>query len=162
MRDTMPIYEYQCDECGLRAEKLWKRLSTAKATIECASCGEDMRKLVSATNFAFKHGASQTRGMARPSTGTSDDWNFDKAVGRDAEAKWKIIDERRSAKDKHIREERASGRGVNTEHLVRTPDGDYRTIQEPERKAVNSARSFHHEVTKQMPKAPGKGPPKDS
>ena len=35
----MPIYEYKCDDCGTRFEKLVRRTSDAPG-IECPSCGE--------------------------------------------------------------------------------------------------------------------------
>jgi len=138
----VPIYEYQCEECGLKAEKLWKRVSLAKATIPCESCGTNMRKLISAANFAFKHSATQTRGALPPSTGTSDDWSFDKAIGRDAEEKWKTVEQREAVKDKTVRQEREAGRGVTRDHLVPKVDGsgEYRVITETERVKANQNR----------------------
>jgi putative FmdB family regulatory protein len=35
----MPIYEYKCDDCGTRFEKLVRRTADAPG-IECPSCGE--------------------------------------------------------------------------------------------------------------------------
>lgn len=49
----MPIYEYQCDECGHTLEKLQK-LSDAPLT-DCPDCGKAaLRKLVSAAGFRLK------------------------------------------------------------------------------------------------------------
>lgn len=48
----MPIYEYQCQECGQRTEEL-QRLDDPPLT-ECRECGGPMRKLVSAPAFQFK------------------------------------------------------------------------------------------------------------
>jgi len=157
----MPIHEYRCNECGLQIEKLFKRVSLVPDVVPCPdeNCGNtEMQKLVSAANHTFKHGEGQMRGMLPPNTGTSDDWNADKAIGRDAARKWEIINQRKTHKDKILREERAQGRGVTTEHLVRTPDGDYRTIKEPERKAVNAARTLHHEASKLRPSSPAGAP----
>ena len=51
----MPIYEYQCDECSHRLEKL-QRMSDAPLT-ECPACGEStLKKLVSAAAFRLKGG----------------------------------------------------------------------------------------------------------
>ena len=36
----MPIYEYLCDDCGTRFEKL-VRTSEASAVVDCPSCGEN-------------------------------------------------------------------------------------------------------------------------
>ena len=51
----MPIYEYQCDDCGATLEKL-QRLSDAPL-IDCPKCGKSaLRKLVSAPSFRLKGG----------------------------------------------------------------------------------------------------------
>jgi len=107
-----------------------------------------MRKLVSAVNFSFKHPSSQTRGALPPSTGTSDDFNFDKAIGRDAEKKWKDIEARNSLKDRTIRHEREEGRGVTRDHLVPKVDGsgEYRVITEAERVRANQNRQTAFEI----------------
>ena len=49
----MPIYEYQCSECGFKDEYLQK-VSEAPLTV-CPSCGKaSFRKLVSAAGFQLK------------------------------------------------------------------------------------------------------------
>lgn len=49
----MPIYEYQCQSCGKRLEKLQK-LSDA-ALSQCPECGkETLTKLISASGFRLK------------------------------------------------------------------------------------------------------------
>lgn len=157
----MPIYEYQCDMCGLRIEKLWKSISAAKVNITC-SCGEDMRKLMSAANHAFVHSKKHTRGSLPPSTGTSDDWNFDKAIGRDAEEKWKGIEGRNKIKDTRIRDERKAGFAVNRDHLIpkRDGSGDYRVITESERVVVNQNRETVFQIS-QAAKKQGEKKSKD-
>ena len=51
----MPIYEYQCRECGHRLEKLQK-MNDAPLT-QCPACGaESLTKLVSAAAFRLKGG----------------------------------------------------------------------------------------------------------
>ncbi len=43
----MPIYEYRCEECGEKFEKL-VRLSTSTSEIECPNCsGQKVEKLIS-------------------------------------------------------------------------------------------------------------------
>jgi putative FmdB family regulatory protein len=155
----MPIYEYQCDSCGLRDEKFWKRISAAKDTIKCGSCDEDMRKLVTAGSFTFNHSAGQKRGSLPPSTGTSDDWNFDKAIGRDAEDKWGKIEKRNKVKDTTVRDEYKAGRLVNRDQLVPKQDGtgEYRVITEPERVRTNQNRQTAFDIAKAA-KEQGKSP----
>ena len=51
----MPIYEYECDSCGHKLEKLQK-ISDAPLT-NCPTCEQpDLRKLVSAVAFRLKGG----------------------------------------------------------------------------------------------------------
>ena len=151
----MPIYEFQC-ECGVKFEKLYKRVSTAEDSAPCPDCGKPSRKLVSAGNFAFKHSASQTRGIAPPSTGTSDDWNYDKAIGRDAAQRWEAIEKRNKEKDRIVRQEREAGRGVTRDHLVPTSEKreDYRVIKDSERQVVNANREKATEARKHLPPPP--------
>lgn len=46
----MPIYEYQCQECGHQFDKLQK--ISDESLIECPSCNEPgLKKLISAPSF---------------------------------------------------------------------------------------------------------------
>ena len=150
----MPIYEYQCDSCGLKMDRLWKSISAATETIQC-DCGERMSKKVTSANFKFSHPQTQTRGMAPPNTGTSDDWKADLAIGRDSEKKWREIEKREKVKDTHIMDERRSGRVVTRDHLVPKADGsgEYRTITESERVRVNENREAAFNISKATKKS---------
>ncbi|MGE0858094.1 MAG: FmdB family zinc ribbon protein [Gammaproteobacteria bacterium] len=49
----MPIYEYQCQDCGHKLEVM-QRISDARLTT-CPACGKDaLQKLVSAVGFQLK------------------------------------------------------------------------------------------------------------
>lgn len=48
----MPIYEYQCEDCGERTEVL-QRMSDPPLA-ECPACEGAVRKLISAPAFQFK------------------------------------------------------------------------------------------------------------
>lgn len=51
----MPIYEYQCQECGSKLEKL-QRMSDDPLT-DCPACGQPaLKRLVSAAGFRLKGG----------------------------------------------------------------------------------------------------------
>ena len=51
----MPIYEYQCEQCGHKLEKLQKISDEPLKT--CPQCGDQsLRKLVSAAAFRLKGG----------------------------------------------------------------------------------------------------------
>lgn len=148
----MPVYEYQCDSCGFRKEQFWARISTAKDTIPCAECKDPMRKLVSAASFKFAHSEKQVRGAAPPNTGTSDDWDYDKAIGRDAEKKWGVIEKRGAEKDRVIRNEKGNGLDLKRNQLVPTVEGGYRPIKEEERIRVNEGRKIAAELNEAMSK----------
>lgn len=48
----MPLYEYQCDSCGARFERIQKFSDPAIDT--CPTCGGPVHKLVSSPAFQFK------------------------------------------------------------------------------------------------------------
>ncbi|MCM2317026.1 MAG: hypothetical protein NDJ92_17905 [Thermoanaerobaculia bacterium] len=48
----MPLYEYQCQECGEKTEVV-RRFDDAPLTI-CSSCGGALKKLISAPAIQFK------------------------------------------------------------------------------------------------------------
>jgi putative FmdB family regulatory protein len=48
----MPLYEYQCEACGTRVEKIQKFSDPPLAT--CTACGGAMRKLPSSPAIQFK------------------------------------------------------------------------------------------------------------
>jgi putative FmdB family regulatory protein len=56
----MPIFEYQCDDCGTKFEKLMRR---AEANgIACPSCGEKHLTQQYSTFAAHANGASEAKG----------------------------------------------------------------------------------------------------
>lgn len=56
----MPVYEYQCTECGNQFE-LRQKFSDAPAS-ECPSCSGPVKKLISQSGFALKGGGWYTEG----------------------------------------------------------------------------------------------------
>lgn len=56
----MPMYEYQCDDCGLVFEARQK-FSDAPLT-ECRECGGAVQKIISQTSFALKGGGWYDQG----------------------------------------------------------------------------------------------------
>jgi putative FmdB family regulatory protein len=54
----MPIYEYQCQACDERFDKLLRSMSQAPAGVACPACGStDVRRLISAP---IVHSAGET------------------------------------------------------------------------------------------------------
>lgn len=149
----MPVYEFMCDDCGIKFEKLFRQVTDDAAP--CPECGEPARRLVSEVNHTFKHAESQTRGPLPPNTGTSDDWNYDKAIGRDAAEKWEGIEQRTAAKDAIVRGEAKEGRGITRDHLVPDSEGGYRVVTEPERNSINTRREAATKAREAIASTPG-------
>ena len=49
----MPLYEYECNSCGYRFEKL-QRVSDAPSERECPECGGNARRKIGAPALQFK------------------------------------------------------------------------------------------------------------
>ena len=133
----MPIYEFTCQTCGLRFDRLSKMSESGLREVPCAECKQPAIRAISIVNHTFAHGANQVRGAAPPNTGTSDDWNYDKAIGRDAEQKWRLID----ARTKHKKDILKATPGATGDDLSRTHDGTYRVMPQGERVAAETGRA---------------------
>ncbi len=62
----MPIFEYQCDDCGNKFEKLVRRSAEADGA-ECPSCGRDHVTTQVSTFAARANGMSRDAAPACPS-----------------------------------------------------------------------------------------------
>ena len=150
----MPVYEFQCEECGLRFEKLFRSVST-EPEVSCSACGKPARKLVSAASFQFAH--TPVGGPRPQNTGVHAlDYNADRIIGRDAEMRWKAVEERKALKEKVAREHhREGGKAFGMDHIVRdsSSEGGYRTMRENERQYVNDHRTTAFEIAQATAKA---------
>jgi len=64
----MPLYEYRCEECGLRFEV---RQKFSDAPVEgCRQCGGKVKKLISQTAFALKGGGWYQQGYSQSGDGS--------------------------------------------------------------------------------------------
>ncbi|MBI5497162.1 MAG: zinc ribbon domain-containing protein [Deltaproteobacteria bacterium] len=69
----MPIYEYQCGDCGTRIEVMQKMSEAPLKT--CTGCGKDaLEKLISQSAFQLKGGGwySDLYGSTRKDSGTAE------------------------------------------------------------------------------------------
>lgn len=56
----MPIYEFQCADCGERKEILFRN-NDEKVEMKCEKCGsENLQRVLSSTNFSVSGGGSGT------------------------------------------------------------------------------------------------------
>jgi len=100
----MPIYEFKCNECGLRFERLYAE-TKGEATEECPSCKKAAHKIISRTNHVMKESKVIPK-------------EIDLKVGRDAEKRWLAYEDRKNEKEKIKKET-----GVNK--LSRNAEGKY-------------------------------------
>ena len=83
----MPIYEYQCDSCGNRFEKI-ERFSDAPLTVH-EECGGHVERLISSPAFHFKGTGWYVTDYAKkngktPAAESKDDKSGEKAEKKDA------------------------------------------------------------------------------
>jgi putative FmdB family regulatory protein len=91
----MPIFKFDCPECGLTFEKLVQNRNIKE--MECIHCAFTAQKRLSAFNSQFADAKNASRGFS----GVYDlDVNLDKNLGRDAQNRWEIIKNRESQKDR--------------------------------------------------------------
>jgi putative FmdB family regulatory protein len=97
----MPLYEYQCHDCGNRFERTAKPAKREEQP--CPSCGKKARIRM---NGDFSYSFNQTvGGMEPPNTGVSAyDHMVDRVIGKDAEQRWKSIEEREAHKREVLRD----------------------------------------------------------
>jgi len=62
----MPIYEYKCDDCGTKFEKL-VRAAAVESGVECPSCGQKHLKQEYSTFAAPASSPKQSDGPSCPS-----------------------------------------------------------------------------------------------
>ena len=65
----MPIYEYKCNACGHRFEKLQSFSEEPVKT--CPQCGGEVRKLISRSSFILKGSGWYATDYARKNGGSS-------------------------------------------------------------------------------------------
>jgi putative FmdB family regulatory protein len=66
----MPIFEYQCDDCGTKFEKLVRRLGGEE--VMCPSCGESKLTMQFSTFAAHSNGESDGGFDSGPDSGNDE------------------------------------------------------------------------------------------
>lgn len=135
----MPLYRYQCDECGLRFDA---RVSTAHSTdpYPCLGCQTLANRLVPETMTSTYNPKGD--GTIRPqNTGVNSyDANVDRVIGDHAKGSYEQISKRHARKREIIRD----NPGISGHDLSRTDDNDYRILNTSERQAAETARNLHN------------------
>ena len=82
----MPLYEYECNDCGGRFEQIQKFSDPLEET--CPTCGGVVHKLLSSPAIQFKGtGWYVTDYANKPSTGQADGEREGPTAGKDADSK---------------------------------------------------------------------------
>jgi putative FmdB family regulatory protein len=105
----MPKYAFECQECHVRFERTLKM--GEHTTHPCPSCDDEAPRLFTAEGFGFAF----DKGAGAPANSGVHDLDYptaDKAVGRSADERWSLLDDRRKVKETA----RAQG---NTQALIR-------------------------------------------
>jgi putative FmdB family regulatory protein len=66
----MPIYEYRCEDCGKKFEKLVRRAGETEG-LECPGCGQTRLKQEFSTFAAHANGSSKQAGVPPCANGGS-------------------------------------------------------------------------------------------
>lgn len=81
----MPIYEYECRQCGKRTELLQRMDDAPMAT--CPECGGEVRKLISAPAVQFKGSGWYVTDYAGKKGGSSSTTNTEGKTESKSESK---------------------------------------------------------------------------
>ena len=134
----MPLYSFQCFECGCRFEKMVS-LSQAMDSTTCPSCKEQAERVVEDVSFSFDT-ESTHEGVALQNTGVSSvDYDWDEIVARDAEKRWETVGNRQNLK-RHVLSENP---GHTRWDLLKSPDGDYDVMTPEETDCSWRIREIH-------------------
>lgn len=133
----MPIYEWQCRECGLRFEATCS-IARREEPRPCLSCGAPAEQAVpSEVSGHFNH---EVTGPGPQNTGIHGlDTDYDKVIGQHAKQGWTVVEERVREKRRVMAEE-----GVEDgEQLSRNLDGSYRVLTPEERGVHDRGLNVH-------------------
>mgnify|MGYP003408647751 CR=1 FL=1 len=131
----MPTYRFQCSACGL---SFTARAAVNAPEAPCAACKTAApRDLPQGTRTGHAAAANPTGSNPAPgATGYAGvDYNYDRAIGEDARAKWAILAARQREKLGYLEATGATGFD-----LSRMPDGTYRVMAPTERGAKTAVR----------------------
>jgi len=135
--DAIPLYSYQCEDCGLRFDR---RMSASRAgdAVGC-KCGEQASRVVpDSVQTTFNPKGDGT--IQPQNTGVSSyDANVDRVIGEHARGSWDAIAQRHTRKREVLR----NNPGKTGWDLGRTLDGDYQPMKTEERGAAEMARGLH-------------------
>lgn len=105
----MPLYEYQCDKCGHRFEKIQK--FSDKMVKKCPECGGKVEQVISAPAVQFKGSGWYVTDYAKKSSGAADG----KGSKKEEKSKTEAAKSEGSAKESSSKDSAASSSGKKAE-----------------------------------------------
>ena len=128
----MPLYDYQCNECGLLFEKTVP-FSDRENTQKCKNCGSQAEPQIS-RDVSFSFNPNIGNKPTPPNTGISAyDHQVDRAIGKSAEFGWSMQEKRAEQKRQLLRDNPNAEYG----NLSRNPDNTYRVMGSEETNTVD-------------------------
>ena len=124
----MPRYTFECQVCLVRFERTLKMGD--HTTHACPQCSDDAPRLFDEFGFAFASGGQST---ANSGVHGHDYPTADMAVGRSAEQRWQLLQEREKAKN--------AARDMGQTHALIRHDGPGYVDYEPMTPVGRQARS---------------------
>jgi len=112
----MPAYTFTCEACNIEFERTLKMAE--HLSHPCPSCGQDSARDWGSDAMSFGFKGDQTGSTANTGVHDNDYPTADKVVGRDADVRWAMINEREKVKA----EARRQG---GTHALIRHNSRDY-------------------------------------
>jgi putative FmdB family regulatory protein len=80
---AMPIYEYQCTNCGQKARKLWRSFSAVDdASLQCPRCGENSFQRMVSRVAVLRSEESHLEDLGDPSSLAGLDEEDPRSLGR--------------------------------------------------------------------------------
>lgn len=139
----MPLFKYQCEECGLRFSRLVS--SKNKDSQSCVDCQSPVELLLpDNVNGSFNLSAT---GPVPQNTGVSDfDANVDRVIGKSSEQGWDHQNNRYRRKLDVL----SRNPGKDGQDIAINPDGSYRVLAEEEKAASSKAHGINNEAMRRI------------
>ena len=138
----MPVYEFQCQNCGLSFDKNlpYKKAKEQGFAVPCEGCETAVHRSMSRANFQFAQKASSA--LPQNTGIQSFDTNYDRVIGSDAEEKWKLIEKRQKEKVTLLRDNPT----LTGSHIRRNLDNHYEVVSDEERNAFEFGKAVGSEA----------------
>ncbi|OHD25547.1 MAG: hypothetical protein A2Y38_13055 [Spirochaetes bacterium GWB1_59_5] len=133
----MPVFEWQCQDCGLRFEAFVSREKREEPHV-CPQCDALATPAVpSDISGVFNHDVS---GPGPQNTGIQSlDADYDRVIGQHAKQSWTVIEQRVQEKRRVM-----ATQGVPGEQLSRNLDGSYSPLAPEEKAVLDRGLAIHH------------------